>query len=51
MVVHAIVLTDESDVVVARIKEHYPKCFKVNESCYLVRCDELIEVEHAGWEY
>ena len=43
MVVHAIVLTDDSDAVVARIKEHYPKCFKVNDGCYLVRCDDITQ--------
>lgn len=43
MFVHAILLTDDSDEVVARIKERYPKCFEVNESCYLVRCDDLTQ--------
>ena len=43
MFVHAILLTDDSDEVVARIKKHYPKCFEVNEGCYLVRCDDLTQ--------
>lgn len=43
MFVHAIVLTDHSDEVVSRIKEKYPKCYSVNESCFLVRCDDLTQ--------
>ena len=43
MFVHAIVLTDDSDELVARIKEKFPKCFEVNEGCYLVRCDDLTQ--------
>ena len=43
MFIHAILLTDDSDEVVARIKEQYPKSFEVNEGCYLVRCDDLTE--------
>ena len=43
MFIHAILLTDDSDEVVARIKERYPKFFEVNEGCYLVRCDDLTE--------
>ena len=43
MFIHAILLTDDSDDVVARIKKHYPKSFEVNEGCYLVRCDDLTE--------
>lgn len=43
MFVHAILLTDHNDEVVSRIKEKYPKCYSVNEGCFLVRCDDLTQ--------
>ena len=43
MFVHAIVLTDHSDEVVSRIKRKYPKCYTVNDDCFLVRSNELTQ--------
>jgi len=41
MVLHAIVLEEENDQVVERIEAHYPKHYRVNGTCFLVRTDEI----------
>lgn len=41
MVLHAIVLEEENGQVVERIEAHYPKHYRVNGTCFLVRTDDI----------
>lgn len=41
MVMHAIVLEEENAQVAERIAAHYPKHYRVNDTCFLVRTEDL----------
>jgi len=41
MVLHAIVLEKESRQVAERIAAHYPKHYRVNDACFLVRTEDI----------
>jgi len=41
MALHSIALEAPNDQVVARIKQHYPSFYRISDTCYLVRSDEV----------
>lgn len=41
MFLHAIVLEEENAQVAERIAAHYPKHYRVNSACFLVRTEDL----------
>lgn len=44
MVLHAIILEKENSDVAGRIGTEYPKCYPINDKCFLVRTDDLSSV-------